>query len=158
MEKNLYEKDYYLWLEKTINLLENRQFSDLDLENLIEEIKSMSISQQKALKSNLTVILWHLLKYLQEPEKQSRSWELTLFEHRERIEEDLENSPSLKIFLTEENLKKCYNKARKKAAIETGINLEKFPKDCPFTLAEALDFEFIPNQNQNIWLFTENLL
>lgn len=150
MEKNLYEKDYYLWLEKTINLLENRQFSDLDLENLIEEIKSMSISQQKALKSNLTVILWHLLKYLQEPEKQSRSWELTLFEHRERIEEDLENSPSLKIFLTEENLKKSYNKARKKAAIETGINLEKFPKDCPFTLAEALDFEFIPNQNQNI--------
>ncbi len=150
MEKNLYEKDYYLWLEKTSNLLENRQFSDLDLENLIEEIKSMSISQQKALKSNLTVILWHLLKYLQEPEKQSRSWELTLFEHRERIEEDLENSPSLKIFLTEENLKKCYNKARKKAAIETGINLEKFPKDCPFTLAEALDFEFIPNQNQNI--------
>ena len=107
----------------------------------------MSISQQKALKSNLTVILWHLLKYLQEPEKQTRSWALTLFEHRERIEEDLENSPSLKSFLTEENLKKCYNKARKKAAIETGINLEKFPKNCPFTLAEALDFEFIPNQN-----------
>ena len=146
MEKNLYEKDYYLWLEKTIYLLENHQFSALDLENLIDEIKSMSISQQKALKSNLTVILWHLLKYLQEPEKQTRSWALNLFEHRERIEEDLENSPSLKSFLTEENFKKCYNKARKKAAIETGINLEKFPKDCPFTLAEALDFEFIPNQ------------
>ena len=62
MEKNLYEKDYYLWLEKTISLLENHQFSDLDLENLIDEIKSMSISQQKALKSNLIVILWHLLK------------------------------------------------------------------------------------------------
>jgi len=150
MDKTLYEQDYYLWIEKTISLLENHRFSDLDLENLIEEIKSMSISQQKALKSNLTVILWHLLKYLQEPEKQTRSWALTLFEQRERIEEDLENSPSLKSFLTEENLKKCYNKARKKAAIETGINLEKFPKDCPFTLAEALDFEFIPNQNQNI--------
>ena len=146
MEKNLYEKDYYLWIDKTINLLENYQFSELDLENLIEEIKCISISQQKALKSNLTVILWHLLKYLQEPEKQTRSWALTLFEHRERIEEDLENSPSLKSFLTEENFKKCYNKARKKAAIETGINLDKFPNDCPFTLAEALDFEFIPNQ------------
>jgi hypothetical protein len=120
MEKNLYEKDYYLWLEKTISLLENHQFSDLDLENLIEEIKSMSISQQKALKSNLTVILWHLLKYLQEPEKQTRSWALTLFEHRERIEEDLENSPSLKIFLTEENLKKCYDKARKKPLLKQG--------------------------------------
>ena len=146
MEKNLYEKDYYPWIDKTIFLLENHQFSELDLENLIEEIKSISISQQKALKSNLSVILWHLLKYLQEPEKQTRSWALNLFEHRERIEEDLENSPSLKSFLTEENFKKCYNKARKKAAIETGINLEKFPNDCPFTLAEALDFEFIPNQ------------
>ncbi|ELS45511.1 hypothetical protein C789_4688 [Microcystis aeruginosa FACHB-905 = DIANCHI905] len=146
MEKNLYKKDYYPWIDKTIFLLENHQFSELDLENLIEEIKSISISQQKALKSNLSVILWHLLKYLQEPEKQTRSWALNLFEHRERIEEDLENSPSLKSFLTEENFKKCYNKARKKAAIETGINLDKFPNDCPFTLAEALDFEFIPNQ------------
>ncbi len=146
MEKNLYKKDYYPWIDKTIFLLENHQFSELDLENLIEEIKSISISQQKALKSNLSVILWHLLKYLQEPEKQTRSWALNLFEHRERIEEDFENSPILKSFLTEENFKKCYNKARKKAAIETGINLEKFPNDCPFTLAEALDFEFIPNQ------------
>lgn len=146
MEKNLYKKDYYLWIDKTIFSLENHQFSELDLENLIEEIKSISISQQKALKSNLSVILWHLLKYLQEPEKQTRSWALNLFEHRERIEEDLENSPSLKSFLTEENFKKCYNKARKKAAIETGINLDKFPNDCPCTLAEAPDFEFIPNQ------------
>ncbi len=146
METNLYEQDYYLWIEKTISLLENHQFSELYLENLIEEIKSISISKQKALKSNLSVILWHLLKYLQKPEKQTRSWALNLFEHRERIEEDLENSPSLKSFLTEENFKKCYNKARKKAAIETGINLDKFPNDCPFTLAEALDFEFIPNQ------------
>jgi hypothetical protein len=42
MERNLYEQDYYLWLEKTISLLENHQFSDLDLDNLIEEIKDMS--------------------------------------------------------------------------------------------------------------------
>ena len=49
MDKTLYEQDYYLWIEKTISLLENHRFSDLDLENLIEEIKSMSISQQKAL-------------------------------------------------------------------------------------------------------------
>ncbi len=32
MENNLYEKDYYLWIERTIHLLENNQFFDLDLE------------------------------------------------------------------------------------------------------------------------------
>ena len=120
MDKTLYEQDYYLWLDKTINLLENHQFSDLDLENLIDEIKSISISQQKAIKSNLTVILWHLLKYLQEQEKQTRSWALTLFEHRERIEEDLENSPSLKSFLTEENLKNAIIKPDKKPLLKQG--------------------------------------
>lgn len=89
-------------------------------------------------------------KILTKARKKTRSWALTLLEQRERIEEDLENSPSLNIFLTEENLKKCYNEGREKTAIETGINLDKFPKDCPFTLATALDFEFIPNQNQTI--------
>ena len=62
MEKNLYEKDYYFWLEKTINLLENNQFSDLDLDNLIEEISDMGKSQRQSLKSYLTRLLEHLLK------------------------------------------------------------------------------------------------
>jgi hypothetical protein len=62
MEKNLYEKDYYLWLEKTINLLENNQFSDLDLENLIEEISSIGKSEKRSLESYLTRLLEHLLK------------------------------------------------------------------------------------------------
>jgi len=142
MKSDLYEQDYYLWLEKTINFLENNQFSDLDLENLIEEIKSISISKQKALKSNLSVILWHLLKYLQEPEKQTRSWALNLFEHRERIEEDLENSPSLKSFLTEENFKKCYNKARKS---------RYWNRDKPREIPERLPIYF--GRSPRFWIY-----
>ncbi len=46
MKSDLYEQDYYLWIEKTISLLENRQFSDLDLDNLIEEISDMGKSQR----------------------------------------------------------------------------------------------------------------
>ena len=79
----------------------------------------MSFSQQKALKSNLTVILWHLINTYKS-QKKNISWALTLLEQRERIEEDLENSPSLKIFLTEENLKKCYNKDKKKPLLKQG--------------------------------------
>jgi len=62
MEKNLYEQNYYLWLEKTISLLENRQFSELDLENLIEEIKDMSRRERQKLERLLTKLLEHLLK------------------------------------------------------------------------------------------------
>ena len=59
MDKTLYEQDYYLWIEKTISLLENHQFSDLDLDNLIEEISDMGKSQRQSLKSYLTRLLEH---------------------------------------------------------------------------------------------------
>ena len=77
MEKNLYEKDYYLWLEKTISLLENHQFSELDLDNLIEEISAMGKSQRQSLKSYLTRLLEHLLKLVywqSELEYNQRGW------------------------------------------------------------------------------------
>ena len=35
----LYEHDYQKWLEKTVELLRNRSFEFLDLDNLIEEIE-----------------------------------------------------------------------------------------------------------------------
>ena len=38
--KQLYEQDYYLWLEKTIELLKAGKLNQLDRENLIEEISS----------------------------------------------------------------------------------------------------------------------
>jgi hypothetical protein len=37
----LYEQDFYLWVQKTIQLLENKHFEELDCKNLIEELDSM---------------------------------------------------------------------------------------------------------------------
>ncbi|MFM7787090.1 MAG: DUF29 domain-containing protein, partial [Microcystis panniformis] len=77
MKNDLYEQDYYLWIEETISLLENHQFSDLDLDNLIEEISDMGKSQQQSLKSYLTRLLEHLLKlayWQSELEYNQRGW------------------------------------------------------------------------------------
>jgi hypothetical protein len=140
---SLYEQDYYLWMEKTIHLLETRQFSELDLENLIDEISDMASNKRKAIKSNLAVILWHLLKYKYEPGRRSNSWRLTLLEHRDRIEEDLKESPSLKPFI-KEIFDECYQKARRSASTETGLKIDIFPKESPFTLEEALNLDYLP--------------
>ncbi|MGK7887119.1 MAG: DUF29 family protein, partial [Crocosphaera sp.] len=37
MKTNLYDKDYYLWLEETVQLLREGRLTDLDIPNLIEE-------------------------------------------------------------------------------------------------------------------------
>ncbi len=68
VEKNinlaeLYDQDYCLWVENTVELLRKGELSKLDIPNLIEEIEDMSKREKKALESNLEILLMHLLKY-----------------------------------------------------------------------------------------------
>ena len=143
MNQTLYDKDYYLWLEETVGLLRERRLTELDVNNLIEEIEDMGRSEKKAVKSNLKILLCHLLKYKYQPEKCSNSWLSTIFEHRDRLEEDFTDSPSLKRYF-EEVFEPCYQKARKQASIETGFPLETFPLNCPFTPEQVLDMDYLP--------------
>jgi hypothetical protein len=145
MTTTLYEQDYYLWLEKTAFLLHNGRLSELDIPNLIEEIESMGRSEKRAIYSNLKTVLMHLLKYRYQPEKRSNSWRTTIEEHRQRIQEAFEDSPSLKNhFLEIWAVGKCYQDAKRLAAQETGLAIEAFPPESPFTPEEALNPDYLP--------------
>ena len=144
VKDSIYEQDYYLWLKTTAERLGKGNFSAVEINHLIEEIESMGRKERSALASNLQILLMHLLKYKYQPEKRSNSWRFTIFEHRDRILETFEESPSLKVSF-KEVIDKCYGKARKKTAIETGLDLNVFPIDIPFTLEEILDTEYLPN-------------
>jgi len=63
MSATLYGQDFYLWIQTTIQLLKSHQWEDLDLQDLIEGVESMGRAEKNALKSNLIVVLLHLLKY-----------------------------------------------------------------------------------------------
>lgn len=141
---NLYAQDYQLWLKHTINLLKNKKFLELELENLIEEIESIGRSDKNTLRSNLRMLLMHLLKYKFQPQNRSNSWLYTIYEHRQRLQEAFLNSPSLKSYYTEV-FDICYQHARKEVSIETGLPLSIFPQDYPFSVDETLDFDFFPN-------------
>ena len=141
---HLYDQDFYLWIETTAKQLKEGRFSELDLENLIEEIECMGRSEKKAIKSNLIVVLIHLLKYKYQPEKHSNSWKGSIREHRRRLKEAFVDSPSLKPYF-QEVLPQCYQDARKQASDETGLSLDTFGVDSPFTADECLDEEFLPD-------------
>ena len=141
---SLYEQDFYLWIENTVNQLKTGQLLEVDLGNLIEEIESMGRSEKQALESNLIIVLLHLLKYKYQPDKRSNSWLSSINEHRRRLRKALKSSPSLKPYYTEV-FEECYQDARQEAALETGLTLEVFPVVCPFTPEATLDSEFLPN-------------
>jgi hypothetical protein len=98
-KRSLYEEDFLLWSEDTAAKLKARDFENLDLENLIEEVESLGISQKKELISRLMMILEHLLKrlYVSSPYDYN-GWERTIRTQRNNLELLIEDAPSLTTF------------------------------------------------------------
>lgn len=141
--KDLYESDYLLWLEETSKLLKVRDFTNLDLDNLIEEIESLGRSERNKLISSLRLIYQHLLKWQYQPQKRSKSWSNTISRERDNISYYIEDTPSLKNLLEDvAALNKAYRRGRQDAIRETGIiNL---PQDCPYSIEQTLELNFLP--------------
>jgi len=142
--RHLYETDYVKWIETTVEKLRVQDYSNIDWQNLIEEIEDMGRSERRNLKSNLIVVLTHLLKWQYQPQFRSGSWKGSIVEHRRRIREALKDSPSLKPYL-EKVFAECYLDAVEQASAETGLSVEIFPQLCPYTSAEVLDSNFLPD-------------
>ncbi|AFY74631.1 protein of unknown function DUF29 [Synechococcus sp. PCC 7502] len=140
---DLYEQDFCLWVEKASSLLRAGRFDDLDMKNLLEEIEDMSNSQRRSLKSNLKILLMHLLKYKYQPAKRSNSWLYTVVEHRQRLSDALTSSPSLKGYFLEV-FTEAYEAAKELASAETGLEIDVFPIDSPFTPEQVLDKKYLP--------------
>jgi len=141
--QTLHDTDYLQWIETTVEKLQSQDYANVDWENLIEEIADMGRSERRSLKSNLIVILVHLLKWQFQPEKRSGSWEGSIIEHRRRVKEALDDSPSLKSYL-ENIFAECYAQAVKQAKAETSLSMESFPLICPYQLPEVINDEYLP--------------
>jgi len=66
-QPQLYDQDYYLWLKTTQKQLATGDVSTLDIANLVEELADMGKSEKRAVESNLTILMMHLLKYQYQP-------------------------------------------------------------------------------------------
>jgi hypothetical protein len=152
MANTLYDRDLQLWIDRTIQQLKNRDFGSLDVEHLIEELVDLGRAEKNALKSNLTILLAHLLKLLVQndaPDTMKGSWYSSVLEHRQRVLDNLADTPSLKSLLLE-TVEKAYHASRK-LAIKEG-SLAKFgvrvptdsdyPMSCPFSIEQILDEDF----------------
>ncbi|MBW4481495.1 MAG: DUF29 domain-containing protein [Tildeniella torsiva UHER 1998/13D] len=140
---SLYEQDYALWLDTTCQLLTAGRLAEVDIANLLEELTDMGRSEKRALTSSLIVVLMHLLKYAYQPGQRSNSWRFTLKEHRRRLQELLTTSPSLTPYF-DQIFADCYQEARDLTATETGVGLENFPVESPFTQEQVRDRKYLP--------------
>ncbi|OWO81346.1 hypothetical protein B5C26_14220 [Photorhabdus luminescens] len=138
-----YDSDFYGWTQEQAGLLRSGDLSQLDTENLLEEIEAMGRSERRELRSRLEILLAHLLKWRYQADRRGRSWELTIEEQRDKAIDCLQESPSLKNKL-DEHLEKAYTAARRLAEKETLINRNIFPETCPWTFEQIMDENFWP--------------
>ena len=137
--------DFYAWTRQQAEALRRRAGKDadneIDWENVAEEIESLGRSDRRAIGSRLTILLIHLLKWRYQPGERCGRWKSSIREARDRIAVLLEESPSLR----QEpalRLDKSYKRAVPRALDETG--LYHMPEDCPWTIEQVLDDDFLP--------------
>lgn len=132
----LYETDETAWLEQMAALAAAGETAAMDLEHLSEYLTDMAKREKREVAQRLMTLLAHLLKWDHQPEKRSRGWELTIQEQREELHELLE-SGALRNH-AEQELGKAYQKAARRAAVETELGETVFPAQCPYSLEQAL--------------------
>ena len=141
-ETSLYEQDFLLWSEETAAKLRARDFENLDLANLIEEVESLGRSDRKELLSRLVVIFEHLLKrlYVQLPEDYN-GWERTVRTQRTDLRFLIKSSPSLKS-IWQEYVEEAWEVALKN--IRKEYKNDSFPDRFPFPtdVESILDRDF----------------
>ncbi|HAC65748.1 MAG TPA: DUF29 domain-containing protein [Cyanothece sp. UBA12306] len=139
----LYETDIIKWVEQQVSLLKEQRYTEVDWVNILEEIEDLSKRERDRFLSSIRLIIQHLLKWEYQPEKLSKSWEITIKRERNHLKRYLRDTPSLKRYW--EDLSKVYQDARADAANETGISDWKFPDRCPYS----------PQQIQSDWFPVE---
>jgi hypothetical protein len=136
--KELYEIDDHLWLLETRELLKQRKFNELDLDNLIEELESFSRSDKNAVESLLEQVIRHLLLlqyWTEEYERNSGHWEAEIFSFRKQLNRKL--TTNLRNHLINK-MGLIYQDALEFVRIKTKFKVN-FPNSSPYTLEQLLD-------------------
>lgn len=139
----LYRTDFNTWTDQTAQLLREGRWAEVDTVHLIEEIEDLGKRDRRAVVSQLIRLLLHLLKWQYQPEKRSDSWLDSITDARVQIELAFEDSPSLRNYLAEQ-VEKSYERSRRQAAQQTGLEIATFPPLCPYAIDSALQQNWLP--------------
>ena len=135
----LYEVDETAWLEAMADLIQQGRWDDLDYPHLGEYLTDMARRDRREVESRLATLLTHVLKWEHQPDHRSRSWRATVIEQRQELSR-LAARGVLRNH-AETVLAEVYAEAVERAAAETGLPAESFPRECPYALDQLLSLD-----------------
>ena len=138
-----YADDIFGWVNQQIELLKAGRLTEIDADNIAEELADVAHNQYDKLESALRVLLLHFLKWDHQPALRSKSWVFSIRAQRRQIVRVLKKNPSLKPHIAEA-IGEAYSDARDEAEEETGLSKNVFELTCPYDwdaiLTRAVEF------------------
>ena len=86
-----------------------------------ELIDALARSEKRALRSQLIRLMAHIMKWLTQPDKRSRSWQASISQARLEIAEIQEETPSLNRAVIETMWARCLQAAKEQAESEMDV-------------------------------------
>jgi hypothetical protein len=135
------DQDYVAWLEEQVHKLKTHNFAQLDLDNLVEELEALVRNERSAIKSFTYQIIVHLLLiqyWTGESQRNKNHCKAEIDNFQFQLSDKM--TTNFKNFLNDE-LPRIYIKARKAAIDKTGLNSDRFPETCPYSLDEIIGMD-----------------
>jgi len=141
--RDLYELDYLAWYETTLEQLQNKHLTELDLESLGEVLENLVRDTKRSGESYLRQIIIHLLliEYWESESINRRHWAAEIVNFRSELETDMTTNLRKHLELVKENI---YQRALIYVIKKTELNKTLFPLQCPYSLEQLLDDDWFP--------------
>ena len=107
-------------------------------EGLEELIDALSRSDRRALESQLSRLMQHIIKWKCQPTRQSRSWQNTITNAREAIAEIQEDTPSL----TDAVIRRLWERTLRKAHRDAEGDMDQSIPPMPLTWEEVFTQDY----------------
>lgn len=142
---DLYERDFYAWTQEQARLLRERRWTDVDSENIAEELLSLGAQVEREIGDRIEILLSYLLKWRHLAEYRGLAWKENIDRQRQELAELFEENKCLDD-RKQQFVAQSYDDARRRLRYETYFFEMDFPASCPFTAEQVFDFGFLPEE------------
>lgn len=147
MGAELYEQDFYAWANEQAQLIRAGRLTEIDLDNVAEEIESYAKTEWRELGNFMSDLLGLMLKWSAFPGFQCRHAQIPIERQRHKVACRLKDSPSLMTVL-QNDMSLLYDRARMTTLAETGLPNATFPTICSWSLEQIMAEGFWPSPEQ----------
>lgn len=140
-----YEEDFSKWALHQAKLLREKRFHEPGLENLIEEVESLSRQIEDEVERHLEPLLAAMIRWNCFKKLRCMNWQEKIGEHRAGNETALHDDPNVDV---PELIDHLWGSAVLEVHKAMGLNFDLMPKTCPWTVKQVLSIKgyYLPDE------------